>query len=83
MSLSASANQLTKPKSGGLLLLRRRAPLSRRTVAYFCSGAHNLWHSCRQGRIDGRKIDGERTAATEFALKPNVTAALLDDAEHR
>ena len=42
MSFSASAIQLTKPKSGGLLLLRRRAPLTRRTVAYFCSGAHIL-----------------------------------------
>jgi hypothetical protein len=32
---------LTEPRSGGgLLLLRRRAPLSRRTMAYFCSGAH-------------------------------------------
>ena len=32
---------LTKPRSGGgLLLLRRKAPLARRSVAYFCSGAH-------------------------------------------
>jgi hypothetical protein len=32
---------LTKPSSGGgLLLLRRNTPLTRRTVAYFCSGAH-------------------------------------------
>ena len=34
---------LTEPRSGGgLLLLRRNAPLTRRTVAYFCSGAHNM-----------------------------------------
>lgn len=26
---------------GGLLLLRRKAPLTRRSVAYFCSAAHN------------------------------------------
>ena len=25
---------------GGLLLLRRKAPLTRRSVVYFCSGAH-------------------------------------------
>jgi integrase len=32
----------TEPSSGGgLLLLRRKAPLKRRSVAYFCSGAHN------------------------------------------
>jgi hypothetical protein len=30
-----------KPKSGGgLLLLRRKTPLPRRSVAYFYSGAH-------------------------------------------
>ena len=37
---------LTKPSSGGrptgLLLLRRKTPLARRSVAYFCSGAHTL-----------------------------------------
>ncbi len=33
-------NPAHKTKSGGLLLLRRSAPLTRRTVAYFCSGAH-------------------------------------------
>ena len=39
----AYATQLMKPRSGGgLLLLRRKAPLSRRTVAYFCSGAHTM-----------------------------------------
>jgi hypothetical protein len=32
-----------KPKSGGgLLLLRRKTPLPRRSVAYFYSGAHNF-----------------------------------------
>jgi hypothetical protein len=32
---------ITEPESGGgLLLLRRRTPLPRRSVAYFCSGAH-------------------------------------------
>jgi hypothetical protein len=30
-----------EPKSGGLLLLRRNTPLTRRAVAYFYSGAHN------------------------------------------
>jgi len=29
-----------KTKSGGLLLLRRNPPLTRRAVAYFYSGAH-------------------------------------------
>src|ERR1017187_6864150 len=38
--LRCSRNQLTKPKSGGLLLLRRNAPLTRRAVADFYSGAH-------------------------------------------
>ena len=32
-----------KPKSGGLLLLRRNTPLPRRAVAYFCSGAHRFY----------------------------------------
>jgi hypothetical protein len=33
--------KLTKPRSGDvLLLLRRKTPLTRRSVAYFCSGAH-------------------------------------------
>jgi hypothetical protein len=45
MSSTDSATQPTKPKSGGLLLLRRRAPLTRRTVAYFCSGAPVQFHS--------------------------------------
>jgi hypothetical protein len=40
MSSAHSATQLTKLKSGGLLLLRRRTPLTRRPVAYFHSGAH-------------------------------------------
>ncbi len=39
----AYATQLKKPRSGGgLLLLRRKAPLTRRSVAYFCSGAHTI-----------------------------------------
>jgi hypothetical protein len=29
-----------KPKSGGLLLLRRVTPLPRRDAVYFCSGAY-------------------------------------------
>jgi hypothetical protein len=37
-----SRQQLTKTRSGGgKLLLRRRAPLTRRTVAQFCTGAHS------------------------------------------
>jgi hypothetical protein len=37
---------LKEPSSGGgLLLLRRDAPLTRRTVAYFCSGAHTMYLS--------------------------------------
>src|ERR1035441_9161475 len=36
-----SRQQFTKTKSGcGKLLLRRRAPPTRRTVALFCAGAH-------------------------------------------
>ncbi len=35
-----SRQSSSQKKSGGLLLLRRSAPLTRRTVAYFCSGAH-------------------------------------------
>jgi len=42
---------LTEPRSGGgLLLLRRNAPLTRRTVAYFCSGAH----TCNSPMVDAR-----------------------------
>jgi hypothetical protein len=42
MNPVAKATWFTKPVSGGgLLLLRRKAPLKRRSVAYFCSGAHN------------------------------------------
>jgi hypothetical protein len=41
MNHVCKATSLTEPSSGdGLLLLRRKAPLSRRPVAYFCSGAH-------------------------------------------
>ncbi len=41
MNHACKATSLTEPSSGGgLLLLRRKAPLSRRSVAYFCSGAH-------------------------------------------
>jgi len=29
-----------KPKSGGLVLLRRITPLARRDAVYFCSGAY-------------------------------------------
>jgi hypothetical protein len=43
MNHVAKATPLTKPRSrGGLLLLRRKAPLPRRSVAYFYSGAHIL-----------------------------------------
>jgi hypothetical protein len=36
-----SRQQLTKTRSGGgKLLLRRKTPLKRRSVAYFHSGAH-------------------------------------------
>ena len=51
MNHACKATSLTEPSSdGGLLLLRRKAPLSRRSVAYFCSGAHTLamLHSIRQ-----------------------------------
>jgi hypothetical protein len=41
MNHACKATSLTEPSSGGgLLLLRRKAPLKRRSVAYFCSGAH-------------------------------------------
>jgi hypothetical protein len=41
MNRVAKATPLMKPKSGGgLLLLRRKTPLPRRSVAYFYSGAH-------------------------------------------
>jgi hypothetical protein len=52
MNHVAKATPFTKPRSGGgLLLLRRKAPLSRRSVAYFCSGAHN-----RAGLIDSLSV---------------------------
>jgi hypothetical protein len=40
-------NQLTKPESGGLLLLRRNTPLTQRAVAYFHSGAHTSFEFAR------------------------------------
>jgi hypothetical protein len=47
---------LTEPKSGGGLLLRRRkAPLSRRSVAYFCSGAHT-WSNSNPIRTRTRSV---------------------------
>jgi hypothetical protein len=55
-----------KPKSGGgLLLLRRKTPLPRRSVAYFYSGAHK-WGA----ELTRRLAAGEnRTAlAKEFAV---------------
>ncbi len=33
-------NRFVKPKSGGLVLLRRITPLLRRDVAYYCSAAY-------------------------------------------
>jgi len=43
---------LTKPRSGGgLLLLRRKAPLKRRSVAYFCSGAHKGFNHHQENRV--------------------------------
>src|ERR1039458_626772 len=40
-----SRQQLTKIRSGGgKLLLRRKTPLTRRSVAYFHSGAHSSSH---------------------------------------
>jgi len=62
--------QLTKPGSGGLLLLRRRTPLPRRTVTYFCSGAYRcarrLWfvptgiwrHTSGRERFGGNDAEG-------------------------
>ena len=37
--------------AGGPLLLRRKAPLTRRSVAYFCSGAHNHLKGTNAKRI--------------------------------
>jgi hypothetical protein len=43
MNHACKATSLTEPSSrGGLLLLRRKAPLKRRSLAYFCSGAHTI-----------------------------------------
>ena len=49
---------LTKLRSGGgLLLLRRRAPLKRRSVAYFCSGAHTSPRTIRKSFTLDRQIE--------------------------
>src|SRR5208337_3281935 len=53
MSSAHSATQLTKLKSGGLLLLRRRTPLTRRSVAYFHSGAHRTTYSLNFPTLNG------------------------------
>jgi hypothetical protein len=54
--LRCSRNQLTKPKSGGLLLLRRNTPLTRRAVAYFYSGAHTQTVLTIHGLVDSLYI---------------------------
>jgi len=41
---------------GGLLLLRRKAPLTRRSVAYFCSGAHR-YSERRNSRVQVHSVD--------------------------
>ena len=51
-----------KPKSGGLLLLRRVTPLPRRDAVYFCSGAYLsadcstiiIKQKARRGRVENR-----------------------------
>jgi type I restriction enzyme R subunit len=55
MNHVCKATSLTEPSSGdGLLLLRRKAPLSRRSVAYFCSGAHTKFKALSE-RLDALK----------------------------
>ena len=71
-----------KPRSGGcLLLLRRRTPLTRRSVVYFCSGAHRIagtnttliWASTTPVRLDdlngagNARINKRNSIARAFA----------------
>ena len=59
MNHACKATSLTEPSSGGgLLLLRRKAPLSRRSVAYFCSGAHTSRRHIQQQA--GRSLRRQR-----------------------
>jgi hypothetical protein len=53
--------QLTKPESvGGLLLLRRKAPLSRRSVAHFAPALIDLIVPYRSNNKQRRYEDGRK-----------------------
>ena len=74
MSFSAFAIQLTKLKSGGLLLLRRNPALTRRAVAYFCSGAHRLAAPMADMTI---MFDNSRSIDKAFSLVRAQTGAVV------
>jgi hypothetical protein len=71
-------NNFVKPKSGGLLLLRRVTPLPRRGAVYFCSGAYLsadcstiiIKQKARRGRLENRLKT--ISAYREVDLHPDV-----------
>jgi integrase len=71
-------NNFVKPKSGGLLLLRRVTPLPRRDAVYFCSGAYLsadcstiiIKQKARRGRVENRLKT--ISAYREVDLHPDV-----------
>src|ERR1022692_3151527 len=46
-----------KPRSGGLLLLRRITPLPRRNAVYFCSGAYRIQLARREELMPAGNLD--------------------------
>jgi len=79
---------LTEPRSGGgLLLLRRNAPLTRRTVAYFCSGAHIKrlgidkrvsWHTFRRTYTTLLQANREDVKVVQELLRHSSVKVTMD-----
>ncbi len=66
-----ATQRLTKPRSGGgLLLPRRKPPLTRRSVAYFCSGEHTHLH----------RVLGGETLTFEDGLYPIKRKGHIEEA---
>ena len=68
-----ATQRLTKPRSGGgLLLPRRKPPLTRRSVAYFCSGEHKGLVTNQADavlKVQAALLDDENIAVREAAAK--------------
>ena len=78
---AAVPQQLMKPESGGgLLLLRRITPLTRRHTVYFCSGAYNIVASAQTGYAqhgEGGLLNNLYAMQKEYYLAGKYSGAAL------